>query len=316
VAVAGAFTFAVASALAIGQSNGKKVLAYSTIANLGLIATCAGIHTPIAFAAALTILIYHALSKALLFLCVGTIEQTIGSRHIEDMGGILFKMPLTTNVAIIGMASMMMPPFGMLIGKWMAIESAVHHPLILILVIAGSALTIFFWAKWLGRITTASYHDTYKIETVSPWMSGVLVTMGAGVLVACLSAMPVYHTIIKPISLTVFGQVTAGESLTLLDSVDQFLSWPLFVILGAILLAGLTSVLFFKHSQVRLPFLCGENVPDGDYSFEFRSLADKKDMALLNSYYLSPIFGEATITAWCNPVAVLIILTLFGVLFI
>lgn len=316
VAVAGAFTFAAASALAIGQSNGKKVLAYSTIANLGLIATCAGIHTPIAFAAALTILIYHALSKALLFLCVGTIEQTIGSRHIEDMGGILFKMPLTTNIAIIGMASMMMPPFGMLIGKWMAIESAVHQPLVLFLVIAGSALTIFFWAKWLGRITTASYHDTYKIETVSPWMSGVLVTMGAGVLVACLSAMPLYHAIIKPISLTVFGQVPAGESLTLLDSVDQFLSWPLFVVLGAIVLASITSMLFFKHSQVRLPFLCGENVTDGDFSFEFRSLADKKDRALLNSYYLSPIFGESTITAWCNPVAVLIILTLFGVLFL
>jgi ech hydrogenase subunit A len=316
VAVAGAFTFAVASALAIGQSNGKKVLAYSTIANLGLIATCAGIHTPIAFAAALTILIYHAISKALLFLCVGTIEQTIGSRHIDDMGGILFKMPLTTNVAIIGMASMMVPPFGMLIGKWMAIESSVHQPLILLLVAAGSALTIFFWAKWLGRITTASYHQSYKIESVSPWMSGVLVTMALGVLTACLSAVPLYHIVIKPISLTVFGKTASGESLTLLDSVDQFLAWPLFVVLGALLLAGLTSALFFKRTHLRQPYLCGENVPDGAFSFEFRSIADKPDMALLNSYYLSPIFGEAKITAWCNPVAVLIILTLFGVLFI
>ncbi len=98
ISLAGAFTFAAASAMSISQSNGKRVLAYSTIANLGLIAACAGIHSPLAFAAALTILIFHAVSKALLFLCVGTIEQTIGSRHIEDMGGILFKMPLTTTV--------------------------------------------------------------------------------------------------------------------------------------------------------------------------------------------------------------------------
>ena len=316
VAVAGAFTFAAASALAIGQSNGKKVLAYSTIANLGLIATCAGIHTPIAFAAALTILIFHAISKALLFLCVGTIEQTIGSRHIEDMGGILFKMPLTTTVAIIGMISMMAPPFGMLVGKWIAIESAVHNPLILILLVTGSALTIFFWAKWLGRITTTSFHESYKIEKVGPWMAGVLVVMGLGVVLASVSAMPIYLHVIKPISLTVFGQIQAGESLTLLDSAEHFLGWPLLVVLGALIMAGVTSAIFFKRSQVRLPYLCGENIPDAEFSFEFRSIADQPSRALLNSYYLSPIFGEDKITTWCNPLAGLIILTLFGVLFI
>jgi len=315
VSLAGAFTFAAASAMCISQSNGKKVLAFSTIANLGLIAACAGIHSPLAFAAALTLLIYHAISKALLFLCVGTIEQTIGSRHIEDMGGILFKMPLTTNVAIIGMASMMVPPFGMLIGKWMAIEASVHSPIILMLLIIGSALTIFFWAKWLGRITTASYHRSYKIEAVSRWMAAVLVTMGIMVLAACLGAMPIYQFVIKPVSLAVFGQLGDRSSLMLLDSVDAFLAWPLFVVLGAILLAIAVGSSLFRKSHLRLPYLCGENVDTPEYSFMFRSIADKRDMALLNSYYLSPIFGEQKITAWCNPAAILIIISLFGVIF-
>ncbi len=315
VAVAGAFTFAAACALAIGQSNGKKVLAYSTIANLGLIASCAALNTPLAFAAAMILLVFHAVSKALLFLCVGTIEQTIGSRHIEDMGGILFKMPLTTNVAIVGMASMMAPPFGMLIGKWMAIESAVRTPIVLLLMIVGSALTIFFWAKWLGRITTASYHPVYKIEKVSRWEIGVLLVMVCAVIAGSLMSMPLYHCVIKPVSLVMFGH-TAGnlKDLTLLDSVDAFMTWPLFVVLGAVLLAIGLSMSFFRRSHIRLPFLCGENIPGGAYSFGFRSVADRTDMALLNSYYLSPIFGEAKITAWCNPLAVLIILTLFGVL--
>lgn len=315
VSVAGAFTFAAASAMAISQANGKRVLAYSTIANLGLIAACAGIHSPLAFAAALTILIYHAISKALLFLCVGTIEQTIGSRHIEDMGGILFKMPLTTNIAIIGMASMMVPPFGMLIGKWMAIEAAIHAPIILILLVAGSALTIFFWAKWLGRITTASYHQTYTIEKVSRWMAAVLVTMGTMVFAACLGAMPIYRLIIKPVSLTMVGNGNDSSARTLLDSVDAFLAWPLLVVLGAILLAVAVGAVLFKKSHLRLPYLCGENVETPEYSFMFRSVADKPSLALLNSYYLSPIFGENRITALCNPVAALIIISLFGVLF-
>lgn len=315
VAIAGAFTFATASALAIGQSNGKKVLAYSTIANLGLIAACAALNTPLAFAAALILLVFHAVSKALLFLCVGTIEQTIGSRHIEDMGGILFKMPLTTTVAMVGMASMMVPPFGMLVGKWMAIESAVHMPPVLILMIIGSALTVFFWAKWLGRITTASYHPTYTIEKVSRWQIGVLLTMVCAVVAGSLASMPFYRYIVKPISLAMFGH-TAGnlKDLTMLDSVDAFMTWPLFVVFGVVILSILVSMTFFRQSQIRLPFLCGENVPGGAYTFEFRSIADRTDMALLNSYYLSPFFGETKITAWCNPLAACIIIALFGVL--
>ena len=53
VSLTGAFTFVAASALACGQSNGKKILAYSTIANLGLIIACAGMATPAAITAAI-----------------------------------------------------------------------------------------------------------------------------------------------------------------------------------------------------------------------------------------------------------------------
>jgi ech hydrogenase subunit A len=310
-ALAGAFTFAAASALAVGQSNGKRVLAYSTVANLGLIAACACIHSPLAHAAALLLLVFHALSKALLFLCVGAIEQSIGSRHIEDMGGILFKMPLTTTVAMIGMVSMMVPPFGMLIGKWMAIEAAADLPLILLLVVLGSAMTIFFWAKWLGRITTASFHPAYRVEPMSPWMRAVLVVMAAAVVTGSLSAMPAYHAVVKPLVAAAHG-LEAGRAgvWTLLDSVDSFMEWPLFVALGLVALGALASLALLRRSHVRLPYLGGENAANDDSSFEFRSLADRSEPALLTSYYLSPVFGEAAVTAWSNPVAALILLTL------
>lgn len=314
IALAGAFTFVLTSALAVGQSNGKKVLAYSTIANLGLISCCAGIGTPLAYAAGVTILIFHAISKALLFLCVGTIEQTIGSRDIEDMGGLLFKMPLTTNIAMIGMASMMMPPFGMLIGKWMAIEATVHNPAVLILLILGSALTIFFWAKWLGRITTTSYHEHYRLEPVSGWMLTVLTVISAMVIAASVGATAIYAKVIKPISVSAFGTDNL-TALSVIDSANAFIGWPMYVVFGTIVLAILAGLLLFKPSQIRLPFLCGENMDLDDHSFTFRSIADGPTTALLTSYYL-PLFAESNITAWGNPVAALIILSLFGVLFI
>ncbi len=318
VATAGAFTFAVTSALAIGQSNGKKVLAYSTIANLGLIVCCAGIGTPLAFAAGVTILIFHAISKALLFLCVGTIEQTIGSRDIEDMSGLLFKMPLTTNIAIVGMISMIMPPCGMLIGKWMAIESAVGTtPIVLILLVLGSALTIFFWAKWLGRITTSSYHPKYTIESISPWMRTVLTVIMAGVVIASLFAMPIYTLVIKPMYQEVFQHlgavVLSTENISVLDNVTAYLGWPMLVVIATIVFALVAGTPLFKPSRLRLPYLCGENVESDENSYSFRSIADAPVTTRLSSYY-PEIFGESRITAWGNLLALLIILSLFGVL--
>ena len=104
ITIVGAFTFFAASALAISQTTGKRVLAYSTIANLGLIIACAGINTPLAIAAAILLIIFHAISKGMLFLCAGTIEHLIWSREIEDMEGLAAKAPLTTLITIAGHA--------------------------------------------------------------------------------------------------------------------------------------------------------------------------------------------------------------------
>lgn len=315
IAIAGAFTFVACSALAIGQSNAKKVLAYSTIANLGLIVACAGINTPLAIAAALMILCFHALSKALLFLSVGVIEQRIGSRHVEDMSGLLFRMPLVTIVTIIGMISMMAPPFGMIVGKWIAIESAVKTPVVLFPLVIGSALTIFFWAKWLGRITTASYHPTYKIEGLRGSLKYSLLILAAAVLTISLQSMALYHRIIKPVSLhTLRMSAEQLGSWSMLESVDSFRLWPVYLLMGLTVVAIAVSILRFTRAQIRPPYLCGENVDDAKSSFRFRTLMDHKETALLTSYYMSTVFGEARLTAWCNPIAALILITLLGVL--
>ncbi|HJJ38911.1 MAG TPA: proton-conducting transporter membrane subunit, partial [Methanocorpusculum sp.] len=108
----GAFTFLATSALAISQSNAKRVLAYSTIANLGLIVACAGIGTPAAITAAILLTIFHAVAKCLLFLCVGAVEHKIGSRDIEDMDALLIRQPLLAVMMVVGIAGMYLAPFG------------------------------------------------------------------------------------------------------------------------------------------------------------------------------------------------------------
>jgi ech hydrogenase subunit A len=319
-ALTGAFTFASASFLAIVQSNAKKVLAYSTISNLGLIVACAGIDSPLAYAAAIMILIYHAVSKGLLFLCVGTIEQSIGSRDIEDMGGIMYKMPFTTVVALVGMVSMLLPPFGMLLSKWMAIEASINLPVIMFLIVIGSAFTVLFWAKWLGRIQTVSFHPRYTLEPMSPFMRSTLFLLGIGVVVLGFGSVLLYRDILRPMVTGVYQriQVDASEwSLFRADS--EFAFWPFIVIPGFFLIVSIIASTRIRREQVRLPYLAGENVAMKDWSvdgsvlsYNFRSFKDQFEPAWSGSQYMRSTVNEAKIVPWLNLVAFLLILAMFG----
>ena len=143
--------------MAISQSNAKRVLAYSTIANLGLIVPALASARPRPYGLRIFLLIFHACAKSLLFLCVGTAEHHIGSRNIEDMDGLFQTMPRLARYMMLGIMIMFIAPFGMLISKWAALQSFVDSGnLILVLLLAfGSGATFFFWAKWIGKLSAS-----------------------------------------------------------------------------------------------------------------------------------------------------------------
>lgn len=322
VSVAGGFTFVAASAVAISQSNGKRVLAYSTIANLGLIVCCAGIGTDVAIGAAVMLMIFHAISKGLLFLCVGTIEHGIGSRDIEDMQGLMKRMPMTTVITVIGMISMLLPPFGVLITKWLAIESSVSMPLVLLFIVMGSAFTVVFWAKWIGIILTSSYKPKYNIEKLSASIRSTLLILVTGVLAASVLVVPLYNTLIKPyikslggVSPNVIATENGGLMIHGLDNAvtGGFVSILFFIIIFALMVI---IPIFFKHAKpesVKPPYLCGENVNNDIRGLEFTSPAEKVEQVVVHNYYLKGAFGELRLTPWLNAIAGAIILIMFGV---
>lgn len=186
VMLVGATTFLLASLIAVSQSNAKRVLAYSTIANLGLIVACTGIGTAAAAWAAIFLLVFHAAAKSLLFLCVGTAEHHIGSRDIEDMDSLITRMPRLTVLMALGICGMFVAPFGMLVSKWAALGAFVNSGVILIvaMLVFGSAATFFFWAKWLAKVM-AGRPGAERVEDgvhLSEWVSLGLM---AALLVVC-----------------------------------------------------------------------------------------------------------------------------------
>jgi ech hydrogenase subunit A len=324
IAIAGGFTFLAGSAIAISQSNGKRVLAYSTIANLGLIICCAGIGNPVAIGAAVLLMIFHAVSKGLLFLCIGTIEQGIGSRDIEDMQGLMKRMPFTTVITVIGMISMLLPPFGVMITKWLSIEAAVSNsPVVLILLILGSALTVVFWAKWIGIILTMSYKTHYNKENLFLSVKSSLSLLFVAVLGCTLGVSLIYSKLVEPYieSLGIMnGAFLTGKDGGLWSSfgifggtVGGFSIMYFFILVFAIML----TVPFFlrkaKPESIKPPYLCGENTDD-IRGIEFVSVSDKKDNVIVHNYYLSGAFGEDKLTLWCNVIAGALILIMFGVI--
>ncbi len=158
VALLGGFTFFACSVLAISQSDGKKVLAYSTISNLGLIVTCAGVGTPGAIWAAMFLIIFHAVTKSMLFQCVGAVENSSHSRDIEDMAGLIVRLRRLAEIMILGIIGMYLAPFGMLIFKWAALKAFVDagksNVFLVILIAFGSSTTLYYWTKWLCKLVS------------------------------------------------------------------------------------------------------------------------------------------------------------------
>ncbi len=317
VAFAGSLSFLGGALLACTQQNGKRILAYSTISNLGLVVACAGIDSPLAYAAGLSIISFHALSKGLLFLCMGRIEGNIGSRDVEDMDGLMFKMPFTSVVILLGMMSMLLPPFGMLMSKWLAIEATIRSPFLLVFMVLGSALTVFFWAKWIGRVQHSGYHEFLPREKIDPAMKFSLGIMAVMVLITGLLAMWIFTNVFIPMSETVFPISHGGQSL---HDISRFSATGIFcaVLLG-ILLHYLIVWRRFKRKWVTLPFVCGENVTQEDIekneelkSYDFHSVGGKIEHSHVSSYYFRGIIDEKRMSGFITFTAWLIILVLVG----
>ena len=203
----GSITFLMTSLMAISQSNAKRVLAYSTIANLGLIVTCAGVGTYEAIWAAVLLVIFHALAKGLLFITVGTTEHKINSRDIEDMEGLIAIKPLLGIVMLIGIAGMFLAPFGMLISKWACLKALIDaSPILAVILAYGSAPTLFFWSKWMGKILSIST-DTKKLESrVNANEAISLVSLAIPTVLTCLLFPVIAFYVIEPYISNLYGQ--------------------------------------------------------------------------------------------------------------
>ena len=278
----GAITFLVASLLAIGQSDGKKILAYSTIANLGLIVTCAGLGTYESLWVAVLLIVFHATAKSLMFLSVGSVEMAMGSRDVEDMKGLVVHMPRVSIMMVVGIAGMFLAPFGMLISKWAAMKAFVdsHEVLLLLILVFGSSATLFYWTKWLGNIMTVQPKRQHGKVIGDEWFS-----LGAHTvltIVTCMLFPLIANTMIEPYLVNIFGAsaeiISRGDITIMLMMLAMLLILPLsFLLLPA------------SRSKRVDVYMAGENTGD---NMTFRGSMGREQRDELSNWYMGDLLNE------------------------
>ena len=112
--------------LAIGQWDFKRLLAYSSISQMGYIIFAIGLGTPLGLIGGLLHLLNHAFFKSLLFLCSGAVEYATGTRDLRQLGGLWKKMPVTSATCSIASLSISgIPPLGGFFSKLIIIIAAI-----------------------------------------------------------------------------------------------------------------------------------------------------------------------------------------------
>jgi multicomponent Na+:H+ antiporter subunit A len=141
----GTITMAVGVMYAMVQTDLKRMLAFSTVSQIGYMMMGLGIGTPLAITAGLLHCLNHGFFKGGLFLTAGSVQHAAGTRDMNQLGGLAQKMPRTTLSWLVGVGSMMgIPLMSGFASKWMLYAAALQ---------AGQAIpAMIAWAASLGTV--------------------------------------------------------------------------------------------------------------------------------------------------------------------
>ena len=299
IAFIGGFTFLAASIMAIAQSDGKKVLAFSTISNLGLMVACAGVGRQETIWAGLFLMLFHAVSKSLLFQDIGAVENATHSRDLEDMHGLIHRLPRLGVFMFIGIAGMFLAPFGMLISKWAALKAAVdaHNIMLVIFIAYGSATTMFYWTKWMGKLISATNDPPFK--DITKRNEVISLTIHAVLMIALCVLFPILSKIyVEPLMLEMFGVAHAVLPMNVL--------YMLVVLICFIFIVPLLAYVFSKRIKDvdKIAYMSGINEGDDDSFTD--SFGEPKKLVISN-WYFKDLFGQRKLMVPCIAITTAVI---------
>lgn len=244
VAVIGGFTAIFAASIALTQTDIKRVLAYSTVSQLGYMMLALGVG---GYVAGVFHLFTHAFFKALLFLAAGSVIHALDTNEIDAMGGLRKKMPVTFAVFLIGALALSgIPPFAGYFSKEMILSAAYEKNLLLFLI---ALVTVFFTTVYMFKLVFVAFTGEPRHEKnphESPWVMTLPM-----IILAILSTVAGF---VNTPWFTPFGDwLLGGLSLSGIHLAEEHTA-PLWVTIAAILVALFG--IFMANLFYRNHFVC------------------------------------------------------------
>jgi multicomponent Na+:H+ antiporter subunit D len=189
---AGGIAVVAGGVMAVRQSDARRLLAYSSVSQLGYIAVGFGLANPAGLAGAYLHILNHAVMKALLFIAVGAALLRGGHPPLARLG-LDRAMPITAACTIVGALSIVgIPPAGGFFSKWYLLRGAIEagQPLLVAAILAGSVLAVVYMYRltedvWIAGAPTAAGSEAPPSVLTSLVLLAVL-TVAVGLASAAL----------------------------------------------------------------------------------------------------------------------------------
>jgi len=194
--------------MALAEQDIKRVIAYSSVSQMGYILFGLGTLSYDGVAGATLHVVFHAIVKALLFMSVGLVIRATGRRRIAELGGLRGAMPvaaLCTGVGALAIAGT--PPFCIFNSEWMIFSGGFHTGQfgLAALTLFGSLLTVAYALWFVGRIFFGSRPAGLTVNR-SPWtMVAPTVLLAALSLIGGLLPGPIFEWVSNGLSLILGG---------------------------------------------------------------------------------------------------------------
>jgi len=169
--VAGLLSELYGALMALAEQDIKRIIAYSSVSQMGYILFGLGTLTYDGIAGATLHVIYHAIVKALLFMCVGLVIRASGRRNIAELRGLGSAMPVAAICTAVGaLAIAGTPPFCIFNSEWMIFSGGFYtaHIGLSILTVFGSLLTVAYALLFVGRIFFGVLPEGLTVKQL-PW---------------------------------------------------------------------------------------------------------------------------------------------------
>jgi formate hydrogenlyase subunit 3/multisubunit Na+/H+ antiporter MnhD subunit len=218
----GCATLIYGEVMALLQTEIKRMLAYSTLAQIGEIAAILGLGTALATTASLLHVTNHAVMKTLLFFAAGAFILQTGKRQLKDLAGLGRVMPFTAGCyALATVAIMGLPPFSGFISKFLMITAAAAGQItVAALILVGSVVAAFYYL----RVVRLLFFHPYEGPAVTEAPGSMLAAMGV------LAAAIVFGGVAPGVQLdavrAVGDLVAARAGLPPVELPNLIISWP------------------------------------------------------------------------------------------